>query len=125
MTIRSAKAKAQTVKTFIHGTTTEVTVFARRGSVVYGVCTTIQNAIALVELVDVHHSMGTHDLKKASYLGLYEQNQSSFANNLRVTISCFVANAYLDEAFPDLKGQLFTKITKMVSKIPQPEVYPF
>lgn len=129
--------KTCNVSTVFSNIPTDVTVFASRGKVFYGFCLTPQHDVALVELLKTE--LG-NDLKKFGIHGVIEYvrkdtklinfgelqaEPARLLNRIETTVSCFIANAYLKEPFPELEKRVLDKILQMVKEIPKPEVYSF
>ena len=129
--------KALTVTAIFDNIPTDVTVVASRGKVIYGICRTPRNDIALVELLETTMSKNLNQFgiggvteyvrKDVKYITFNELNRDDRErlNNIQCSVSCFVANAYLKAAFPDLAEKVCNKIQQMIKEIPNPVVYQF
>ena len=123
-TIRSRKKKGHTVEAVIAGKTTEITVIARRGAVLYGVGLTPRHAIVFVRLVETLGAPEVDDYTSITFNEL-QREERVIKNNVQVTVSCFVSNAHLDEKYPDLKKRLEAKVYQLIKQIPKEEVFEF
>lgn len=129
--------KALTVTAIFDNILTDVTVVASRGKVIYGICRTPRNDIALVELLETTMSKNLNQLglggvteyvrKDVKYITFCElqADPARLLNHVETTVSCFISNAYLKEPFPELEKRVIDKILQMVKEIPKPEVYSF
>lgn len=123
-TIKSKnKPGSRTVSIPFNDIATEVTLFAKRGAVLYGFCTTPRHSVALVELIET--APGIFYLRDTKSITIQDQTSTCLNNNVRVTVRCFICNAYLDEDFPDLIDAVVSRMLEMIAAVPKPEVYAF
>lgn len=110
----------------ICGALTEVTMVARRGSVLYGVCLTAFNDVSFLQLLESDESLEV--VKRTdtiTFRELQNKEESAIDHNIRVTVHCFAANAYLIDAFPGIEARLCAKVKALIASIPPAEAFDF
>ena len=119
----NSRKKTKTVTVNISKVPTEVTLIAKRGLILYGVCLTADHRIAFLRLLETPDEIVIDDMTTIRHSELLRE-QRLIDNHIQVSVSCFVSNAFIADV-PDIKKRVEAKVRELVTQIPKTEIFNF